>query len=123
MEKVTLARVYDDVAPAGVRVLVDRIWPRGIRRDDARLDHWCKDVAPSTRLRRWYGHDADRFAEFADRYRAELGAPDGQAALAELTGLAGRHRLVLLTATKDLGLSHARVLADFVRERLGQSRL
>ena len=66
-----LARVYDEPVPGeGLRVLVDRLWPRGVRKDDPRVGRWCKQVAPSTELRQWYGHDPQRFAEFAQRYRA-----------------------------------------------------
>jgi len=101
-------RVYDaDVA--GYRVLVDRLWPRGITKDGAALDEWLKDVAPSTELRRWYGHQPSRFAEFRRRYRAELEqAPASDAArhLRDLT----EARLVLLTATHDIERSGALVL-------------
>ncbi|HXT42495.1 MAG TPA: DUF488 family protein [Pseudonocardiaceae bacterium] len=74
--QVKIGRIYDPPMPAdGVRVLVDRVWPRGLRKDAARIDEWCKQVAPSTELRRWYAHDPHRFAEFARRYRAELDDP------------------------------------------------
>ena len=71
-DRISVARVYDPPAGQALRVLVDRVWPRGLRKDDARLDEWCKDVAPSTELRRWYGHDRASFDEFARRYRDEL---------------------------------------------------
>ena len=68
-----MARIYDEVGPDdGQRVLVDRVWPRGIRKDDPRVGMWCKDVAPSTELRQWYHHQPERFDEFASRYQAEL---------------------------------------------------
>lgn len=70
---VRVRRVYDPPEPAdGARVLVDRLWPRGLAKADARLTAWCKDAAPSTELRRWYAHRPERFAEFAERYRVEL---------------------------------------------------
>ncbi len=70
---VRLKRVYAEPADAdGYRVLVDRVWPRGVSKDRADIDEWLKDVAPSTPLRQWFGHDPDRFEEFADRYRKEL---------------------------------------------------
>jgi uncharacterized protein YeaO (DUF488 family) len=107
--------VYDGLEdPSEYRVLVDRIWPRGVRKADARLSEWLKDVAPSTELRRWYGHEPARFEEFARRYRAELGAPPASAALAHLDELAHTEDLTLLTATRDVEHSAARVL----RERL-----
>lgn len=108
--EVRVRRVYDEPGDDGVRVLVDRVWPRGLSKEAARLDAWHKELAPTTALRRWYGHDPQRFAEFRRRYEAELaGAGD---ALAELRELAGRRRLTLLTATRDVAHSNAQVLAD-----------
>lgn len=105
-------RVYDPPNPDdGYRVLVDGIWPRGLSRAAAALDEWCRDIAPSTELRRWYRHDPDRFPTFRDRYLSELAGPDHSVALAHLLGLA-EERLTLLTATRDLRISHARVLAE-----------
>ena len=101
-------RVYDPPAGDGYRVLVDRLWPRGLAKDAAHLDEWCKDVAPSSALRRWYGHDPARFEEFRSRYLAELGEPGPAAALAHLAGLP--RPVVLLTAVKELELGHASVL-------------
>jgi uncharacterized protein YeaO (DUF488 family) len=113
---VRLRRVYETREPDdGVRVLVDRVWPRGMTKADARLDEWLRDIAPSTDLRKWYGHQVDRFDEFRRRYGAELAAPDHADALAHLRALAGRGRLTLLTATKDLAHSQAAVLADLLR--------
>ena len=113
--QVQVRRVYEPPEPDdGQRVLVDRLWPRGLSKDRARLDDWCKDVAPSTELRKWYGHDPDRYAEFARRYRAELGDPERAAALARLHTLAGQGRLTLLTATKRSEISEAAVLADLL---------
>src|SRR5919206_3525482 len=94
---VSIRRVYDDPSPEdGTRVLVDRIWPRGLAKARAGIDEWAKDVAPSTELRRWYGHDPGRFEEFRRRYRAELAEPERQAALRHLRELArsGRHTLL-----------------------------
>jgi len=107
--------VYEEPGTAdGTRVLVDRLWPRGLAKEAARIDEWCKDVAPSTDLRRWYGHDPERFAEFTRRYRAELHEPEPAAALAHLRELAGDGPLTLLTATKDAAHSQAAVLADLL---------
>ena len=106
-----MKRIYDDPAPDdGRRVLVDRVWPRGVSKERAALDLWCKDVAPSTELRKWYGHDPPKQPEFAARYRTELAAQPAADALADLGATAGT--LTLLTATHDLELSQARVLAD-----------
>ncbi|RKN40120.1 DUF488 domain-containing protein [Streptomyces hoynatensis] len=106
-------RVYEDADGAdGTRVLVDRVWPRGLRKADARLDAWLRDVAPSTELRRWYGHEPARYPEFRRRYLAELREPGRREALAELSRLADGGPLTLLTATRDVAHSQAAVLAD-----------
>ncbi|MFK8845559.1 DUF488 domain-containing protein [Streptomyces sp. Ac-502] len=110
-------RVYEaPEAGDGVRVLVDRLWPRGLAKDVARLDEWCKDVAPSKELRTWYGHRAERYEEFAERYRAELATSPAAEALERLRGYAADGPLTLLTATKSLELSHVTVLAEVLGE-------
>ncbi len=115
---IRLARVYDDpAADDGVRVLADRLWPRGLHRDDPRVGRWDQQVAPSTELRRWYGHQPDRFAEFARRYQAELADPDRAGALDELRVLAAPGPLTLATATKHLEDSHLGVLKKVLEER------
>lgn len=114
---VTVRRVYEEPSPTdGYRVLVDRLWPRGLAKSAAALDEWCRDVAPSAELRRWYGHDPGRFEEFRARYLAELADPVHSAAIADVLGRASG-RLTLLTAGKDLSLSHAGVLADHLAHR------
>jgi uncharacterized protein YeaO (DUF488 family) len=111
-------RIYDDPTPGdGARVLVDRIWPRGISKDRAYLDEWCRTIAPSTELRKWYGHDADLFDEFTTRYRVELAEPEHASALTHLRELAEQRTLTLLTATKNVEISEAAVLADLVATR------
>lgn len=105
-------RVYDDPSPDdGVRVLVDRVWPRGVRKSDVDAES-LRDVAPSSELRRWYGHDPAKFAEFRRRYRVELGTPERRAPLEHLREFAAAGPLTLLTATRDVDHSHAAVLAD-----------
>ncbi|GAU66146.1 hypothetical protein SSP35_02_05150 [Streptomyces sp. NBRC 110611] len=112
-----MRRVYEPPEPAdGARVLVDRLWPRGLAKADARLSEWCKDVAPSTELRRWYGHRAERFEGFVARYREELAGEAAQRALERLRGLAREGPLTLLTATKEVPASHAAVLAEELGE-------
>ncbi|HEY2044899.1 MAG TPA: DUF488 family protein [Jatrophihabitans sp.] len=114
--EVRVARVYDEPAQgSGVRVLVDRLWPRGLSKEKARFDEWCKDVAPSTALRKWYAHDPDRFDEFARRYRAELEEPERIEAVKHLGELARNRPVTLLTATKDVRISEAVVLAAVLR--------
>ncbi len=112
---VDVHRIYDEKKSRGYRVLVDRLWPRGISKEDADFDEWCKDVAPSTELRRWYGHAPERFDAFVRRYRDELKHPPASDALAHLRDIARRRRLVLLTATRDVDHSAARVLRDIMR--------
>jgi uncharacterized protein YeaO (DUF488 family) len=117
--EIRVRRVYDDPSPDdGARVLVDRIWPRGLRKDAARLDEWAKDVAPSTELRTWYQHDPAKFAEFSRRYTAELRQPGPAEALGRLRALAAGKPVTLLTATRDLDLSQAAVLAGLLRETI-----
>jgi uncharacterized protein YeaO (DUF488 family) len=110
-------RVYDTPDPDdGTRVLVDRLWPRGITKAQARVDRWPKALAPSTELRRWFHADRDaRGPEFARRYRAELGAPDVQQDLRELRTLAAEGPVTLLTAVQDPANSHVPVLLDVLR--------
>ncbi|HEU5449234.1 MAG TPA: DUF488 family protein [Acidimicrobiia bacterium] len=113
-----IRRIYDDCGGStGYRVLVDRLWPRGIKKSDADLDEWLKDAAPSTELRRWYGHDPERFAEFTRRYRAELQRPPASGAVDHLLELASTRLTVLLTATGDVEHSGARVLRDHLASR------
>jgi uncharacterized protein YeaO (DUF488 family) len=114
---VRIRRVYDEPSAAdGARVLVDRVWPRGLRKDALRLDDWAKDVAPSAELRKWYGHDPARFGEFRQRYLGELIGSVQRAALGRLRALAAKGPLTLLTATRDLDHSQAAVLARLLRE-------
>ncbi len=111
-----IRRVYDAPSPEdGARVLVDRVWPRGLRKEAARLDGWAKDVAPSTELRTWYAHDPGKFDEFRRRYTAELAAPRPREALARLRALAADGPVTLLTATREVSLSQAAVLAELLR--------
>ena len=113
--EVRVRRVYDAPDPGdGARVLVDRLWPRGVSKARAQLDEWCKQIAPSTDLRTWYHHDPELFDEFTRRYAEELKRPEPAAALAHLRKLATSQPLTLLTATKDPGTSEAAVLANIL---------
>jgi uncharacterized protein YeaO (DUF488 family) len=122
-ERFELHRIYEDEGSPdgshgdGYRVLVDRLWPRGVRKADAALDEWAKDVAPSAELRKWYGHEPDRFEEFARRYHDELEHHPAADAVAHLHDLARQHPVTLLTATRDIDRSGARVLHDHLRGR------
>ena len=113
-----IGRVYDPPdQDQGERILVDRLWPRGLTKEAAELDQWCKTIAPSDELRRWYGHDPERFEEFAGRYREELEQPERAAALRQLIESSREHRVTLLTATKKPELSHAAILRDLIHDK------
>ncbi len=102
-------------APDGFyRVLVDRLWPRGVRRAEAPFDEWIKDVAPSSELRRWYGHDPARYETFATRYRAELQTRRNDPPMQHLLALLRARPVVLLTATRILELSQVPILVSFL---------
>lgn len=112
---IQLRRVYEEPdTDDGQRVLVDRLWPRGLAKDKAHLTEWCKEVAPSDELRRWYGHDPARFDEFRRRYETELQDPGRAEALAHLRQLAQQGTLTLLTASKAIDISQAAVLAQLL---------
>lgn len=114
MRRIKLKRVYE--APSrsdGTRILVDRLWPRGLRKEDAAIDRWCKDLAPSTALRQWFGHRPERWAEFRERYQAEL--TEQRDALAELRRLARAGPITLLFAAHDEQHNNAVVLGELLR--------
>ncbi|MFM9372948.1 DUF488 domain-containing protein [Streptomyces sp. Da 82-17] len=114
-QNVAYRRIYEDPSPQdGKRILVDRLWPRGVSKEKADLDDWAKGVAPSTELRRWYHHDPERFEEFRRRYVAELEDPADPDAVDELRTLAAQGKVTLLTATKDASHSEAAVLAQWL---------
>ena len=114
---ITVARVYGLQRNGGHYVLVDRLWPRGVARDDAPFDEWVKDAAPTTQLRTWYAHDQHRFPQFSRRYREELKEHPASEAVAQLRARAKSGGLVLVTATKDVEHSAAVVLQAFLRAR------
>jgi uncharacterized protein YeaO (DUF488 family) len=114
--RVAIKRAYDASARGdGARILVDRLWPRGLRKDAARFDQWRKDVAPSTELRKFYGHRPERFSEFTKRYLKELRHSTARSAIAELVELQRRRPITLITAARDLEHSEAAVLAGHLR--------
>ncbi|GGO60511.1 DUF488 domain-containing protein [Nonomuraea cavernae] len=119
MGPVRIQRVYDHEPAEGTVFLVDRLWPRGVRKADLHLDGWLKDLAPATELRQWFGHRPERYQEFASRYRAQLDQhPD---ALRPLLDAARRGPVTLLYAAKDTEHNEARVLCDHVRKLLARS--
>lgn len=122
---VRVRRVYEPPDPQdGFRVLVDRLWPRGLRKDAARVDLWARELAPSDGLRRWFGHDPSRREDFRQRYREELGRPEVRTALDSLVQKARQGTVTLLFAARDPDHNNAVVLAEFLEERLRrQARL
>jgi len=115
---VRLKRVYEPAERAdGYRVLVDRLWPRGLRKEQAQFDAWLRELAPSSELRREFGHDPARWDEFRRRYRAELDEPDQRERLRRLRELAGRQPVSLLYGAKDRDHNQAVVIAELLRSR------
>lgn|SRR5690554_2011400 len=113
---IVIKRIYEDAANRdGHRVLVDRLWPRGVSKDEARLDEWCKDLAPSDDLRKWFDHDADKFTEFSEKYKNEL--KDCGDKLNELVTIAKEKRVTLLYGAKDKKHNQAVVLKEVLCER------
>jgi uncharacterized protein YeaO (DUF488 family) len=112
---VAIRRAYEAPAPTdGTRVLVDRLWPRGLSKARARVDLWLKDVAPSTQLRQWYGHDPAKFAAFRARYLHELEAEPGRTALQQVRALAREGPVTLVFGARDVERSEAAVLRDLL---------
>jgi len=115
MHPIKIKRIYDNYAKKdGHRVLVDRIWPRGVSKEDARLDEWAKDIAPSEKLRKWFDHEPDKFDEFSEKYRKEL--KDQNDKLDEIRDMAQEKIVTLLYGAKDEEHNQAVVLAQVLRD-------
>lgn len=117
---VQIKRIYQDVdSNDGVRVLVDRVWPRGMSKEDAELDHWMKEVGPSNGLRKWFGHDPDKFKEFKQKYKEELASGDQAEELEELKKITKQHnkKLTLLFSAKDEKNNQANVLKEILDQQ------
>ncbi|WP_104200192.1 DUF488 domain-containing protein [Cryobacterium sp. Y29] len=116
---VRIKRAYEAASASdGCRVLVDRLWPRGVSKESADLDEWLKEIAPSPKLRTWWKHDPKRMDEFTLRYRAELdGTTETQAAVVQLRALAAAGVTTLVYGAKDPRVNHARVLAEYLQEK------
>lgn len=111
--QISLKRAYEPAAPGdGYRVLVDRLWPRGVSKQALPLDLWDKDLAPTTKLRQWFGHDPEKWVEFSRQYRRELSSAAQKARLQELLTSAGRRPLTLVYGAKDSLHTHAIVLRE-----------
>lgn len=114
MKTIKVKRIYDDPSKNdGYRILIDRIWPRGVSKEDAKLDDWNKDIAPSDKLRKWFDHDPDKFDEFANKYRKEL--DDKKEDLTEIRKKAEEQTVTLLYGAKDTEHNQAVVLQNVLK--------
>jgi uncharacterized protein YeaO (DUF488 family) len=119
---IRLKRVYAPPAPEdGRRVLVDRLWPRGLSKDSAAIDAWMRDVAPSDELRTWFGHRPERWDAFRERYRAELSSPAAALLLERLTEMARAGTLTLVFGARDEAHNQAVVIAEMLQARLAEA--
>ena len=110
-----IKRAYErKEAGDGERILIDRLWPRGVSKDEAGLDAWRKELAPSTALRQWFGHDPEKWEEFKKRYRKELAAPESKRLLEEIARSAVRHNVTLIYGAKDTEHSDVQVLKELI---------
>ena len=117
MKTIRIKRIYDEASEDdGYRILVDRLWPRGITKIKAKLDEWDKEIAPSSELRKWFDHKADRFEEFSTLYREELLAKENE--LTRLRTIAKTEAISLLYGAKDPKINHAIVLRDVLLKKL-----
>lgn len=114
--EINLKRIYEAPAKAErLRVLVDRVWPRGVSKDRARIDLWLKEIAPSTELRKWFNHDPRKWEEFKRRYSEELDAKTN--AVRELLQSAHKHRVTLIYSAKDTEHNQALALKEYIEKR------
>lgn len=113
MKSIRTKRIYEEAYDQdGYRILIDRIWPRGVSKEEAKLNDWMKDIAPSDELRKWFDHDPDKFEEFSEKYREEL--KEKKEILKEIRNIAKKHRVSLLYAAKDEEYNQAVVLKDIL---------
>ena len=116
---IRIKRIYEPPSPEdGVRILVDRLWPRGITKEQASIDEWMKEIAPSAELRTWFGHRPERFAEFAERYKRELSEEPRRGLVNRISETAVKKNVTLVYAAKDPVHNHAIVLQDWLNRRL-----
>ncbi|CAL65699.1 DUF488 domain-containing protein [Christiangramia forsetii] len=116
MKSIRIKRIYEEAYDQdGHRILIDRLWPRGVSKEDAKLDDWNKDIAPSEELRKWFDHDPDKFEEFSKRYKDEL--KDKKDKVKAIREIAEEHRLSLLYAARDKEHNHAIVLKNVLESK------
>jgi uncharacterized protein YeaO (DUF488 family) len=115
---IKIKRIYDPPEKSdGVRILVDRLWPRGISKEKARIDEWLKVIAPSDQLRKWFGHEPVRWEEFQKQHRQELKSPEKQVLMRRLKSLVKKGTITLLFAAKDAEHNNAKALANFLKRK------
>ncbi|MEL4028601.1 DUF488 family protein [Caldifermentibacillus hisashii] len=119
MNQIILHRIYDkSITPEGIRILIDRLWPRGIKKEDANLDYWFKEVAPSSELRKWFGHKPERFEEFRLKYLQELRNDEEKCQkVDEICQMLDENNVILLYGAKDIEKNHAVVLKEEILNR------
>jgi uncharacterized protein YeaO (DUF488 family) len=116
-----IKRAYDKkVTGDGKRILIDRLWPRGLSKAEANIEEWVKELAPSTELRKWFGHDPARWIEFRKRYIKELSEPDKKALLENISQTALRHNVTLIYSAKDTEHSDVKVLEEIIGKMMEQ---
>jgi len=112
---IKIKRIYEEATPDdGARILVDRVWPRGISKDNAAIQNWFKDLAPSEKLRKWYDHDPEKWKKFRQRYRAELQAREKELVMRRLATLSRERPVTLVYAARDRNHNNAVALRDFI---------
>lgn len=117
MKVIQLKRIYEHAdVNDGCRILVDRLWPRGISKEKAQLDHWMKDLAPSDALRKWYRHDPQKFEEFKTRYKKELQETERKELLSQLLTISEQQKITLLFAAKDEQYNQAVILKEILEQ-------
>ncbi|MCL2690478.1 MAG: DUF488 domain-containing protein [Chitinispirillia bacterium] len=115
MKKLHVKRVYEAASPDdGIRILVDRLWPRGIKKSDAHLDYWFKEIAPSPELRKWFGHIPERFEEFSKKYICEL--ENNKTLIEQIKDMLKKKNVTLLYAAKDHEVNQAIVLKNYIEK-------
>ncbi|MCM3798865.1 DUF488 family protein [Caldibacillus thermoamylovorans] len=119
MNQIILHRIYDkSITPEGIRILIDRLWPRGIKKEDANIDYWFKEVAPSSELRKWFGHKPERFEEFRLKYLQELRNDEEKCQkVDEICQMLDENNVILLYGAKDIEKNHAVVLKEEILNR------
>lgn len=118
---VKIKRAYDPPEPNdGFRVLVDRLWPRGLTKEKLKVAQWMKDIAPSAELRKWYGHDVRKWPQFRNRYRLELAKPPASELLGQLAAWARRGKVTLVIGARDVEHANGSVIAEMLRASTGE---